>query len=304
MTKELVKDPKENWCFICGSQEIITDNSRGERICSNCGAVLEEHAIDPGPEWRVFTQEKENKRVRASPTKNLGGTFYSTKNVFTGNVYNRKKFCRLQKQQTFLGKTEISENLYKGLKLLSLFCQQNYVPEMIQEHSCELYKKIFAKKITLGLKRIQVVAAVVYISYRFTRVPIPMKIIASWAELSKKELYAAVSKIVRTMQLRLPPVKIEDYLYSFADKLQLPAQVATKARELLKTATEKRAIVPGKNGLAAALLYLACQLEGFKKSQTEIAKIAGFTEVGLRAILKKIKKRLDLVNFLEKTNEF
>ncbi|PSP27675.1 transcription initiation factor IIB 3, partial [Halobacteriales archaeon QH_2_65_14] len=39
-------------CSECGSENLIKSSDRGELICDDCGLVVEEGNIDPGPEWR------------------------------------------------------------------------------------------------------------------------------------------------------------------------------------------------------------------------------------------------------------
>ncbi|ERJ06657.1 Transcription initiation factor IIB 4 protein, partial [Halorhabdus tiamatea SARL4B] len=40
-------------CPECGG-DLVTDSERGETVCAECGLVVEEDEIDPGPEWRAF----------------------------------------------------------------------------------------------------------------------------------------------------------------------------------------------------------------------------------------------------------
>ncbi len=52
-------------CPACGGP-LVNDLQRGEVVCAQCGLVVSESAIDVGPEWRVFDEEK---RVRTAPLK-------------------------------------------------------------------------------------------------------------------------------------------------------------------------------------------------------------------------------------------
>ena len=46
-------------------------------------------------------------------------------------------------------------------------------------------------------------------------------------------------------------------------------------------------------GIAATMLYIACQLKGEKMTQTDIAYAAGVTEVTIRNRKKDIMEKLD-----------
>ncbi|WP_275264636.1 TFIIB-type zinc ribbon-containing protein, partial [Halobellus captivus] len=39
-------------CPECGGT-LITDETHGETVCSDCGLVVDEDSIDRGPEWRA-----------------------------------------------------------------------------------------------------------------------------------------------------------------------------------------------------------------------------------------------------------
>lgn len=58
---------EKNSCPECGSKTLITDKSRGQVTCDNCGVVLEQNCIDSGAEWRSFTREEYRKRTRTGP---------------------------------------------------------------------------------------------------------------------------------------------------------------------------------------------------------------------------------------------
>ena len=51
-------------CARCGKNEIVTDNTTGERFCSKCGFVVSEKSQESGPEWRAFTQDESGNRAR------------------------------------------------------------------------------------------------------------------------------------------------------------------------------------------------------------------------------------------------
>ena len=59
-------------CNECSSTDMIVDPSRGEKVCANCGLVLESRIIDQSQEWRAYNSEEENDRARVgSPANNM-----------------------------------------------------------------------------------------------------------------------------------------------------------------------------------------------------------------------------------------
>ena len=54
-------------CSECGSGHLKRDYDHAEVVCADCGLVLEENIVDPGPEWRAFDMQQENALARAGP---------------------------------------------------------------------------------------------------------------------------------------------------------------------------------------------------------------------------------------------
>ncbi|ERJ06126.1 Transcription initiation factor IIB 7 protein, partial [Halorhabdus tiamatea SARL4B] len=50
-------------CPECGGN-LISDTERGETVCTECGLVVEEDEIDPGPEWRAFDAKEKDQKSR------------------------------------------------------------------------------------------------------------------------------------------------------------------------------------------------------------------------------------------------
>src|SRR5438552_1251841 len=56
------RDPAR--CPNCGSFALYVDPVRGERVCDNCGFVVDEALVDQGPDWTTFEGDD---RIRAGP---------------------------------------------------------------------------------------------------------------------------------------------------------------------------------------------------------------------------------------------
>jgi len=80
-----------------------------------------------------------------------------------------------------------------------------------------------------------------------------------------------------------------------ASKAKIPVKTQRTAIKLLGEAKRRR-VVSGKDpmGMAAATLYVACVLDGVKKTQKEIAEVANVTEVTVRNRYKGLKETLNL----------
>ncbi|MUV90931.1 transcription initiation factor IIB 3, partial [Halapricum sp. CBA1109] len=59
-----VEDEGVRDCPECGSENLVKSSDRGELICDDCGLVVEEENIDPGPEWRAFNHNERQEKSR------------------------------------------------------------------------------------------------------------------------------------------------------------------------------------------------------------------------------------------------
>jgi len=92
------------------------------------------------------------------------------------------------------------------------------------------------------------------------------------------------------------PTKPDDYIARFCSELELPGEVQAKAHELLQMAAEKELTSGrGPTGVAAAAIYIASILTYNRRTQREVAEIAGVTEVTIRNRYKELTERLGLV---------
>lgn len=72
------KGGAERRCRFCFSTSLHTDWTAGDRVCTECGLVNEEHLLDDRPEWREFDDEPPTAPVRCGlvpndETKWIGG---------------------------------------------------------------------------------------------------------------------------------------------------------------------------------------------------------------------------------------
>jgi transcription initiation factor TFIIB len=301
--KETEKELEEAFqrCPECKSFRIVMDWKRGEFVCQDCGLVIAENYIDPGPEWRSFDKRKNIKDPRrtGSPLshmfhdKGLFTTIDWTDKDFQGrpiSVKNKAQFLRLRKWQKKIRLSNATErNLLFALSELDRMASALGVPKFVKERSALIYRKIVEKGLTRGRSIEGIVGAVLYIVCREKNIPRTLYEVAMCSRLCEKEIRKTYRYIIRELSLKLPPPDPADYVRMFCAKLNLPGNVREKAIEIIKKA-EERKITSGRRptGLAAAAIYIAVISEGEKKTQREIAEIAGVTEVTVRNRYKEL----------------
>ncbi len=106
------------------------------------------------------------------------------------------------------------------------------------------------------------------------------------------------------MGIRILPSNPVDYIPRFASALKLSAETQSKAVEILEKA-QKAELTSGRGptGIAAASLYVAALTNNEKRTQREVADIAGVTEVTIRNRYKELLKELKLKDQIKKKNK-
>ena len=304
--KEKQKIEEITRCPKCGCTHFNKDYSRAELICKDCGLVIDEELIDHGPEWRAFDSDQREKRARTgSPMtytihdKGLS-TMISWKNRDSYGksipTRNRAQLYRLRKWQRRVRISDATErNLAVALSALDRMASSLGLPRIVRETAAMIYRKAALKKLVRGRSIEGVTAASLYAACRQCLVPRTLDEISYIAHISRKEIGRTYRYVSRELGLKLLPTSPEDYISRFCSELKLSSDVQSKTSEILKEATRQE-ITSGRGptGMAAASLYIASVLCGERRTQREIAEVAGVTEVTIRNRYKEIAKKQNI----------
>jgi len=293
-------------CPECGSTNLSRDYSRGELICNDCGLVIEEDFIDHGPDWRAFDSEQREKRARvgAPMTYTIHDKGLSTMIGWTNRdsygksipTRNRAQLYRLRKWQRRVRISDATErNLAIALSALDRMASSIGLPRTVRETAAMIYRKAALKKLVRGRSIEGVTAAALYAACRQCLVPRTLDEICNIAHISKKEIGRTYRYVSRELGLKLMPTSPEDYISRFCSELKLSGDVQAKTLEILQEAAHRELTSGrGPTGIAAASLYIASVLCGERRTQREVADIAGVTEVTIRNRYKEIAEKLDI----------
>jgi transcription initiation factor TFIIB len=269
-------------CPECGSSNLVEDYNLGEVICQSCGLVFSEHAINRGPEWRAFTKEEKEQRGRVGiPTsfsihdKGLSTVINRVNRDAFGRLLplaRRLEMLRLRKWQI---RTSVDRNLAQAMAELDRLTDRIHVPALIKERAAVIYRKALDSGLVRGRSIAAIATASLYAACR--------------------DVSRSYRLLLRELDMKMPvqdPVKC---VSKIASKVDVSMQTQRRTLDILKEA-RKRGVVAGKDpmGFAAAALYVACVLEGEKKTQKEIAEVANVTEVTVRNRYKNLKETLSL----------
>ncbi len=295
-----------NKCPSCGSSDLIFDGERGELVCNNCGLVIEENATDAGPEWRAFDTDQRNSRARTgAPIK------YTKPNrglVTEIDLYNKdirgvripsKRQAQLYRMRKWHKRASISSsserNYLIALPELNRVSSYLGLPENIRENAALLYRKCVQSNMIRGRPIETVVQAVIYAACRSAGMPRTLDEISSISGLPKKEIGRAYRVISHELGLKIPLTDPISYVPRYVNSLKLSGEAQEKSVELLKQAM-KKGLVSGRSptGVSAAAVYIAGALCGERRTQKEVADVAGVTEVTIRNRYRELKEQLNI----------
>jgi len=307
MGEEMAKKIKEvEKCPECGSTHLTRDYERGEIVCDDCGLVVEEALIDQGPEWRAFDQEQRSKRARtgAPMTYTIHDKGLSTmidwknKDSYGKGIppKSRAQLYRLRKWQRRIRVSNATErNLAYALAELDRIASRMGLPRNVRETAAVIYRRAVDKNLIRGRSIEGVTAGALYAACRQCNVPRTLDEIADVSRVGRKNIGRTYRFISRELKLKLMPTSPKDYVSRFCSQLKLSSAVRTKTDEILVKADELELTSGrGPTGVAAAAIYISALQGGERRTQREVADIAGVTEVTIRNRYKELAEKLGM----------
>ncbi|MEK6979146.1 MAG: transcription initiation factor IIB [Candidatus Micrarchaeota archaeon] len=293
-------------CPECSSKRLIRDYEKGELLCAQCGLIIVENIHDSGPEWRAFDAEQKEKRAHSGapirymrPNKGLVTEIDQYNRDIRGGKISPKKQAQLYRMRKWHKRvsiaTSMERNLVIALAELDRVASSLGLPENIKESAALLYRRAVKAELIRGRLIESVVAAVIYAICRIQGIPRTLDEIAKSSGIEKKEIGRAYRFLKTELEVSVPLTDPSQYVPKFATALRLGGQVQEEAVKLIKKSLKKGLISGrGPTGVAAAALYIASALFGEKRTQKEVADVAGVTEVTIRNRYRELKKELGL----------
>jgi transcription initiation factor TFIIB len=295
-----------NKCPECSSSNLTKDYQRAEVVCNNCGLVVREEIADHGPEWRAFNKEERDKKARTGPPtkytmhdKGLSTAIsWKNRDAYGRTIPTRQRgqLYRLRKWQrrTMIGNAS-ERNLSYAFSELNRLSSQMSLPRSIRERAGMIYRKAAKKKLIRGRSVEAVILATIYAACRLAGTPRTLDELSDISGVSRRDIGRTYRFITRELKLKMNVPSPLTYLTRFCSKLKLSQKVKKRATEILNESLEKELLSGrGPVGVAAAAIYIATVLCDEKRTQREVANVAGVTEVTIRNRYKELVEKLDI----------
>ncbi len=297
-------------CPECGGINLFWNKEKGEVICKDCGLVIEDKMVDFGQEWREFESDGEEKRRRSGAPmtytqydQGLGTEVGGRGDLSRLGGKTRNKFFRLRKWQYRIS-TAIERNLKLALGELKRVSSYLKLPKSVEEESARIYTLAVQRGLVRGRSMESVVAGALYAACRRHEVPRTLDELSEASGIEKKEIGRTYRFVTRELGISILPSNPADYIPRFASALKLSPETQSNAVEILEKAQrEELTSGRGPTGIAAAALYVSALLHGEKRTQREVADVAGVTEVTIRNRYKELLEKLKLEKEIKKTKK-
>ena len=290
-----------NKCPRCGRGQMVLDSASGELVCGSCGFVLKERIEDMGPEWRSSSKDEGRDESRiglpttiASHDMGLATVIGSTNRDSSGRALVGPMRTSLDRLRIWDRRSQMHEsadrNMGKAFVQLRTFADKLSLSDEIVERAAYIYRKALERGLIRGRSITEMITASLYAACRSMAIPRTLKDLTAVANIRRKDLARSYRLLIRELDIKMPVPDPARSVAKIASKVEAGEKTRRRALEILAKARHL-GVAAGKDpvGLAASALYVASTLSGEEKTQRDIARAAGVTEVTIRNRYKSLR---------------
>jgi transcription initiation factor TFIIB len=291
------------------SDLVVTDPDTGELIRKDTGEVISDNALSQEKEWRSFDIEEGKNRARAGAPTSLAFHDMGLSTMIgkegtdaAGNLIDSATRMRMGRLRMWNSRSQshspTERNLQQAFTMLSRIKDRLGLPSHVTEKAAYTYRKAQERGLIRGDSIGSVLAASIYVAARQSGVLRTLDDISESSNVKPKQAARSYRRIVSKLDIKVPMIDPTKYIVKVANNLNFDEKIKRKALELMEQAQKKNILV-GKDpiSMAASILYLVNLEEGqqnLSRTQAEIAKAAGVTEVTVRNRSKELRKKLGI----------
>ena len=263
-------------CDECDG-EIVTAN--GERVCDDCGLIIDENHLDHGPDWRALDDDdKASPRAGTlvDPTRNDNG--FSTRIGFERSARS-PKHDRLVRAKIASKHNESTKHQEQGRQLRDIkhACANINVPKPAADDACVLFKEWHNHGSHHGHDLDAVAAAVIQVAARQHGVGIRTEELTDQFSVDRRELFNNLSRLREDLGIEIPLARPSMFVGRFVNELDGEVRTTTLAKRLANAAEEADLSGSRPSSVAAGIVYEAFRAAQWEpdRTQPEVAEVAG-----------------------------
>jgi transcription initiation factor TFIIB len=289
-------------CPGCSKGHLIADADTGEIICDSCGSVQISDYQDRG----LLTAS-----IKYPNRSNVGSSNFALicRDIEYSTVIDRANtdarghkldpstLSRMQRLRTwdFRLRTDsnAARNIKQALNELDALKDKLGLPDAVLEKASYIYRKAQVKGLVHGRSISAILCTAVYIACREMGTPRTLKEISVIANLERKDIARDYRLLVTELDLQIPLLDPLKCIVGVANRINISEKTKRLALDSMSEIIRTE-ISAGKNpmGLAATVLYVSCLKNKENKTQADIARAAGITEVTIRNRYSDLKRAM------------
>ncbi len=299
LAEKTILETELRHCLADSHKSPVTDVNAGEIICSDCGIVLEERAVDRNNDSKTFTKEDYLNTARNGPPTKISISDMSSSSIISKKNFdavgkkmhsnNIRHFSRMRFWDSRSKSNNKEQNLVKAFTVLDAYSNKLNMPENAKEHAAYIYRKAVDKKIIRGNSIPSMMAASVYASCKQLGIPRSVDEISKITNINRKKLLRSYKRLVKKLEIKVDSTGI-NYVSKISSSLSVSEKTSRLANKILHDAKQEKIHV-GKNpiGVTAASIYLSAINHGEHVPIARIARKTNISTVTIRKIIKMLR---------------
>ena len=282
-------------CVECGCRDFET-NLDGSESCADCGLVKVGMVLDHRPA-RSFNEDGQSNEHHGRPTNEFEHESLTTEMApaykgADGNSLSSKERQKWGRLRHIDNRGRIRDgkerNLATALTELKRISSRMHLPSSVAKDAAKIYRQAVDAKLIRGRSIEGVVAASLYAACRKHNNPRTLDDIGRHSRTGRKEIGRTYRFIKKELKLEIGLANPDDYIPRFCSELGVGHDIKREAHEILANIGNGSMVSRGPTGIAAAAIYLAAKRHSNERTQSEVAKVAGVTEVTIRNRYKEL----------------
>jgi transcription initiation factor TFIIB len=174
----------------------------------------------------------------------------------------------------------LSRNATSGLNSINAVSESLELSASLQNKTLEIFRKVAAEGVS-GRSVDRICVASILVAAEATGEPVSIEELCEFFSSDETLVYREKKRVKNSLDINVSTLDVNSYISDYAPSKRLEL----RAKELFEQSRKNNFQACGKSqrGLAAAAIYIASiVLDGEKLTQSNLAEIAGVTEVTIR----------------------
>ncbi len=289
-------------CPMCRGTRRVMDPARLEEHCADCGLVFSGTELITTPPLATAADGSDGTGRGIGPFVAPGGSKRALGSVLTAtwdaqgrplDWHRRYEFQHLRRvmQRQTARAVEGPLERSQARPSIQASCQRLALPPVVTGEAERIYRDAKVHGLFRGRSLPSSVGATVYAACRRYSIPRTLGEVAKAVGARRSEVGRAFKVVRRGLEQTIPSIGTRAFLARYAEELALSQPVRSSVEAMLDQEyhdPELSGLSP--HGLVAALIYIAAEEHGERRSRAQVARVSAVTEVTLRSTSRLVER--------------